>query len=135
MRRTVIARIWGAGGVRLLFGDALVLGALAAGIVGFAAPLGSLGRPTRAEVDTSGSGAVTFSLARDAVHEVAGPLGVTRLEVKAGRMRVLSSPCPRQSCRHGGWIGSAGEMLVCLPNKVLVRLPGWSPGTPEALSR
>jgi hypothetical protein len=135
VKRPFIEVVWGPGGVRLLLGDAAVLGILIAGIFALVMPKAADGQPARAEVESSGKAAATLTLALDGVSEIGGPLGVTRLEVRGGRVRVLSSPCPRQSCRHGGWIGSAGEMLVCLPNEVVVRLPGRLPGAPDALSR
>jgi hypothetical protein len=135
VKRPLIARLWGPGGVRLLLGDVAVIGLLAAGVFALAMPKAAGGQPARAEVEASGKDAATLDLALEGVTEVAGALGVTRLEVRGGRVRVLSSPCPRQSCRHGGWIGAAGEMLVCLPNEVVVRLPGRLPGAPDAVSR
>jgi hypothetical protein len=121
--------------VRLLLGDAAVLGLLVAGMIALCAPKATGGQPARAEVEVSGTVVATLDLGRDGVSEVTGPLGVTRLEVRAGRVRVLSSPCPRQACRHGGWIGAAGEMLVCLPNEVVIRLPGQRAGAIDAVAR
>lgn len=135
MRRSAIAACWGPAGVRLLLGDAAVLVALAAAVIALSLPRGAGGRPTRAEVESSGRAVAALDLAKDAIYEIEGALGVTRLEVRGGRLRVLSSPCPRQACRHGGWIGGTGDMLVCLPNEVVVRLPGRLPGAPDALSR
>lgn len=135
MRRPLLLRIWGPGGVRLLLGDAAVLGLLVAAVVALALPKGAGGRSTRAEVAASGGSIITIDLARDGLTEVAGPLGVTRIEVRGSRVRVLTSPCPRQSCRHAGWIEAAGEMLVCLPNQVVIRLPGMRSGELDAVSR
>jgi hypothetical protein len=130
-----IARIWGAGGVRLLLGDAAVLLLLAAVVIGLALPRGAGGRAVRVEVEAAGEAAAPLDLAADGVTRVDGRLGATRVEVRGGRVRVLSSPCPRQACRHGGWIGAAGEMLVCLPNEVVIRIPGARPGAPDAVAR
>lgn len=135
MRTSLLARIWGPGGVRLLLGDAAVLLLLSAAVIALAVPKAAGGRPARADVEASGKVAANLDLASDGVSEVKGPLGVTRLEVRGGRVRVLSSPCPRQACRHGGWIGAAGEMLVCLPNEVVIRLPGQRAGAPDAVAR
>lgn len=131
----MIARIWGPRGARLLFGDSVVIGLLAAFVLASAVPGPAGDRPQRAYVDVAGLAAASLDLSRDAVHEADGPLGVTRIEVRAGRVRVLSSPCPRQSCRHGGWIDAPGAALVCLPNQVVVRLPGRLPGAPDAVAR
>lgn len=50
---------------------------------------------------------------------VPGPLGVTVVEIRAGRVRVASDPSPRQICVRQGWL-AAGEAAVCLPNRVSV---------------
>ena len=127
-------RVWGPSGVRLLFGDIIVIGLLAAGIVAVSLPRAARSTP-HAEVVVSGEKALTLDLARDGVHDLLGPIGVTRIEVRGGTVRVLSSPCPRQVCRHGGWIGEPGELLVCLPNEIVIRVPGEPGGGPDATSR
>lgn len=135
MRAPLLRRVWGAAGARLLAGDALVLALLVATVVAASLPRGAGGGHARAQVVVSGERAVTLDLSRDGVHEVLGPLGVTRVEVRAGKVRVLSSPCPRQICRHGGWIGAPGELLVCLPNEIVIRVPGERSAGPAAVSR
>ncbi len=135
MKTPLTARIWGSGGVRLLLGDAAVLGVLFAGVIALALPKAGGGRSVQAEVEVAGKAAATIDLARDGVHEIEGAIGVTKIEVRGSRVRVLSSPCPRQACRHGGWIGAAGEMLVCLPNEVVIRLSGQRAGTTDAVTR
>lgn len=135
MRTSLRARIWGFGGARLILGDAVILGVLFAVVLALALPKSGGGRSTRAEVEGAGNVGATLDLERDGVSDVKGPLGVTKIEVRGGRVRVLSSPCPRQACRHGGWIGAAGEMLVCLPNEVVIRLPGQGAGAADAVSR
>jgi hypothetical protein len=130
-----MARIWGPGGVRLLLGDAAVLALLCAAVVALSVPGAAGGRPARADVEAAGNVVTTLDLARDGVGEVNGPLGVTRVEVRGGRVRVLTSPCPRQACRHGGWIGAAGEVLVCVPNEIVIRLPGQRAAATDAVAR
>ena len=130
-----MGRIWGPGGVRLLVGDAAVLALLGAAVLALAVPRSAPGRPVRAEVEAAGKVVATIDLSRDGVTDVPGVLGATRLEVRSGRVRVLSSPCPRQICSHGGWVGAAGEMLVCLPNAVVVRLPGQRAAATDAVTR
>jgi hypothetical protein len=59
------------------------------------------------------------SLRLNRVIEVAGPLGISRVEIRAGRVRVAADPSPRQLCVRQGWIPS-GAAAVCLPNRVSV---------------
>jgi hypothetical protein len=135
LKASLLRRVWGASGARLLVGDALVICLLCAGIVAASLPRAARGNPARAEIVVSGERALTLDLSRDGVHDVLGPIGVTRVEVLGGKVRVLSSPCPRQVCRHGGWIGAPGTLLVCLPNEIVIRVPGEPPGDLAAISR
>lgn len=59
------------------------------------------------------------SLRLNRVIEVPGPLGTTRVEIRDGRVRVLSDPGPRQLCVRQGWL-DPGESALCLPNRVSV---------------
>jgi hypothetical protein len=59
---------------------------------------------------------------------VAGPLGDTVVELRDRRARIVSSPCPNQNCRAAGAIGRHGQWIVCLPNRVMIRVEA---GTPE----
>lgn len=135
MKLSLVRRIWGPSWARLILGDALVLCLLGGAVVAASLPRGAGGGGPCAEVVVSGGPALALDLSRDGVHDVLGPIGVTRVEVRGGKVRVLSSPCPRQICRHGGWIGEPGSLLVCLPNEVVIRVPGEPKGGPDAVTR
>ncbi len=59
------------------------------------------------------------SLRLNRVIDVAGPLGISRIEINAGKVRVAADPSPRQLCVRQGWIPPGGA-AVCLPNRVSV---------------
>jgi len=46
--------------------------------------------------------------------------------VEGGRVSITDSDCPGRDCVHSGWISSAGRSVVCLPNRVEVRVTGQS---------
>jgi hypothetical protein len=48
--------------------------------------------------------------------------GKMRIEVKASRIRVAWSDCPKQICVNTGWIKNPREVIVCVPYKVLVEI-------------
>ncbi|MBO6159263.1 MAG: NusG domain II-containing protein [Firmicutes bacterium] len=52
------------------------------------------------------------------------------LEVKDGRIRFLSSDCPDQTCVRTGFISHPGEYAVCLPKRLMLRIPD-SPSSDE----
>ena len=55
---------------------------------------------------------------------VPGPLGISIVEIQAGRARVASDPSPRQLCVKHGWLSHAGDAALCLPNQLSVELAG-----------
>lgn len=60
--------------------------------------------------------------AKDAEGSVQGPLGVSSYEVSGGRIRMKHSPCPNQTCVRMGKIDRPGDMIVCVPNRVVIRI-------------
>jgi hypothetical protein len=58
--------------------------------------------------------------------QVSGPLGESVIEVSENGVRMLSSPCPLEVCVHTGWIRRPGQMIVCVPNRIIVRIAGAS---------
>ena len=48
------------------------------------------------------------------------------IEISDGKVAITGSNCPGEDCVHSGWIGQAGRSIVCLPNKVEIRITGSS---------
>ena len=46
--------------------------------------------------------------------------------VKGGKAAITKSDCPGTDCVHSGWIHEAGRSIVCLPNRVELRIEGAS---------
>ncbi len=65
-----------------------------------------------------------YPLDGDRTIEVAGPIGVSVVEIHGNHVHMASSPCKNQTCVAAGQIGSAGQWLACLPNRVFVRIEG-----------
>ena len=86
-------------------------------------------------VEQDGSVVARRPMAVEDTLRVAGPLGVTTIEIAKGRARVLDSPCPHRLCVKAGAIGKAGELVVCVPNRVVVRVEGASRKGVDAVTR
>lgn len=128
--------LWGRKGARLLAGDGAIILILLALIPVTVLKLGTAGGESAVvEVEVQGRRTLSLPRSESGFREVSGPLGLTRIEIREGRVRVVSSPCPLKICQRAGWIDSAGEIIVCLPNEVVVRLPGRADGDLDALSR
>lgn len=74
-------------------------------------------------------------LAPDRKIELKGPLGKTVLQTLDGVLRVLSSPCPNKICIRMGDASQSGQVLVCVPNRVSVRLAGGDGEGLDAVAR
>jgi len=55
---------------------------------------------------------------------VEGWNGPSTLEVKEGRVRMVKSACRDKLCVGVGWIDSGGRSIVCLPNRVVIKVTG-----------
>jgi hypothetical protein len=75
-------------------------------------------------VAVSGKNVLELPLEANAVRTVAGPVGNTTVEIENGRVRVLDSDCPNHTCIQMGAIDHPGEVIVCVPNQVMVTIRG-----------
>lgn len=68
----------------------------------------------------------TIDLSKDGLYPVQGSPGAGILEVKDGRIRMQPMErdiCPAGiCCRVTGWIESATQSIICLPNRIVVSL-------------
>ena len=46
----------------------------------------------------------------------------TTVTVRDGKIAVTRSDCPGEDCVHSGWSDSSGRSIVCLPNRVEIRI-------------
>ena len=47
-----------------------------------------------------------------------------KLIVRDKKVAIVESDCPGRDCVHSGWISGKGRSLVCLPNRVEIRIEG-----------
>ncbi|HDQ46067.1 MAG TPA: NusG domain II-containing protein [bacterium] len=101
----------------------LISGLLCGSLAGFLV-LNRSGQEGTAAVITTSEGEIRKSLHENREISVHGPLGETHVVIHDHRVRIVSSPCPNKICVHMGAIHRAGEMVVCVPNRVVVRVTG-----------
>lgn len=92
----------------------------------FAASQGGAGGDSRTDADlvahvTDADGA-TYDLPLSGSDElvVRSSAGVNVVRVEEGAVLVAEADCPNQDCVCQGSISSAGQQIVCLPNKLVV---------------
>ena len=55
---------------------------------------------------------------------VDGCIGETCIQIDKGQIWVEKAPCPYQICKRSGKISRPGEIIVCIPNRLLIRIRG-----------
>lgn len=65
----------------------------------------------------------TVQLDTDGEFTVGGAYENT-ITVRDGRIAVTASDCPGEDCVHTGWISRAGSSIICLPNRLEIRITG-----------
>ena len=63
------------------------------------------------------------SLTEDTEFVVEGTY-TNKIAVRDGKAAVIESDCPGGDCMHSGWISESGRSIICLPNRVEVRIEG-----------
>lgn len=46
------------------------------------------------------------------------------IQICDGKVSIVDSDCPGEDCVHTGWISTPGTSIICLPNRVEVRIAG-----------
>lgn len=64
-----------------------------------------------------------ISLGEDQTIRLTGTYRNT-IEIRDGKVAVTETDCPGADCAHSGWISSVGRSIVCLPNRVEIRIVG-----------
>jgi hypothetical protein len=63
-----------------------------------------------------------FPMSEDQIIVETGALGNVTIVVQEGRACIEESSCPNQTCVQSGWISAMGEVVVCAPNQVMIRI-------------
>ena len=87
-------------------------------------------RGTRVVVTSDGKTCFVAPLDQYRSVDIEGPLGLTHLVIDDLGAHITSSPCPHKTCINMGPVKRSGELLACVPNRILVRID--SPGDEEA---
>ncbi len=100
-----------------------VVTALCAGTVCFLfALLWRGGEADRVIVRANGEILTVLPLRLNRSLQVTGPLGQTLVEIQHGQARIARDPSPRQYCVRQGWLHQAGQVALCLPNRVSIEI-------------
>ena len=83
------------------------------------------GDPGRtAEVSVDGRPFASYSLSNDRSVEIVTEYGSNILEIKGGAASVSEADCPGGDCTRFAPISREGQILICLPHRLVVRISG-----------
>jgi len=85
-------------------------------------------------------GSVIYSIALDSVKKpyfikIKGERGINTVTVEPGRICVSEADCPDKSCVNCRWISKPGQMVVCLPNRLMIKIESEAAVGIDGLSR
>lgn len=75
-------------------------------------------------IQVNGRDFLHLSVNQNRIIKVSGPLGISIIEIEDGKVRMLSSPCPDKLCIKEGYINKPGQLIVCVPNKIVIKIEG-----------
>jgi hypothetical protein len=107
----------------LTLADAVLIACISIAVVGsylWAGPWSQKGKTVLVEVD--GRPRYRLYLEESRRVQVAGARGMLVVETSGGRVRVAEADCPNHLCVRAGWQRRAGDVIVCVPNKTVVRI-------------
>ncbi|RKX67690.1 hypothetical protein DRP44_01805 [candidate division TA06 bacterium] len=75
-------------------------------------------------VEVNGKLLYKLSASTDTIINATGYKGPFKFQIKEGKVRMLDSTCPLHLCVKEGWIAHAGDMIICVPNRVKISFGG-----------
>lgn len=69
-----------------------------------------------------------YPLDKDDEFEIESGSYTLKIEVKNGSVRVKSSDCPDKTCVHSGRISKKGQLIACVPARVILEIEGKEDG-------
>lgn len=85
---------------------------------------GETGRLAVVEIDGRRYGEYSLQEKDGKTLEIMTEFGYNKIVIENGAVRVTESSCPDGDEMAAGSISETGEMLVCLPNRVMIRITG-----------
>jgi len=67
---------------------------------------------------------IKFDKSTNKIFTVTSDLGWNKIEIKAGKVRILDSDCREKNCIDMGFIDNIGESIVCFPHRLLIKIAG-----------
>lgn len=114
----------------------LMASILAASILVMLLMHGLSGKGVMAIVYVNGEETGKYPLSEDITVDIDGvDRGHNTLTIAGGKAFMSDASCPDKLCMHQGRVSKGGQSIVCLPNRVVVRIEGESDSGYDAVTR
>lgn len=80
---------------------------------------------------SSPDGDFVYPINKDREIEISGTMGKTKILIKNKKVSIIDSPCKNKICILAGTIDKTSHFLVCLPNRILVKIEGTTKNSTE----
>lgn len=60
------------------------------------------------------------------IYEVDGYLGILKIEAGNGKIKVVEETSSKHLCSRQGYISNVNDVIICLPNKIVIKITGKS---------
>ena len=82
----------------------------------------------------NGTETARYSLSQDTTVRIGDNETYNVLVIKNGEAQITEASCPNHLCIQQGKISADGEMIICVPNKVVVEIEGGEKTSVDAVS-
>jgi len=86
-------------------------------------------------VELSGKVYGVYDLNSDRIMDLKGPQSRVKINIENGYVFVLESGCPQKICKRMGKKNRINELIVCIPNRLLIRIEGEMKNNYEFITR
>lgn len=76
-----------------------------------------------------------YPLSQERVIKAKGPIGTTVIRIHNGEAYITKAPCPHKFCQKMGPIPSHGNIMVCIPNRIIVEVKKKKGRKTDAITR
>ncbi len=113
----------------------LIISLIAISAVSYPAVKYLSGRGSFLEIEAQGETVTVVRMDQDRDVTVQGRLGTTIIRIDENGARFIGSPCTDKKCVKSAPIEDAGEIAVCVPNRVMIRVLGENRVKTDFISR
>jgi hypothetical protein len=106
------------------WGDFLIIGLLLILTVVVTVFASGLSKGKSALITLNGNKVGIIQIGSITTIDIEGPLGITKIASDENGVRVVSSPCPHKHCIRLGRASISGQTVICVPNRVAIRIVG-----------